>query len=236
MNKKYPKLLEKCPIIDSLIEIRFESKVHPNTIFGIIYSALEVDFKKIENLPILQLPEAIRMSDPNLKYKPLYRISNKEFVIQIGSDVITIGSFPNYVGWTRFLNKTISILTEIENLNIIKKIERFGLRYINFFDENIFDNIKLDLSLQNSNFKLKNTVVRTEITQGVFSSTLQITNNASVGIRKGSIIDIDTHKTKGLQNFFKEKKEIINEAHQKEKELFFSLLREDFINRLEPKY
>lgn len=235
MNITLPKSLENCPILDSLIEIRFESKVHPNAIFGIIYSALDSEFKNVENLPILQIPEPIRMADPDLKYKPLYRIFNKEFVVQIGSDVITVGSYPKYVGWTRFSNKIISILNTIEELNVIKKVERFGLRYINFFSENIFDKINLGINLD-SNKELKNTIIKTEIQQGYYKSILQITNNAEAENTFGSVIDIDTYKTKGLQNFFNDKHDIINEAHNKEKKLFFSLLKDDYLQSLKPKY
>lgn len=236
MNRKLPKEIENCPIVDAVAEIRFQSKVNPSVIFGIIYSVLQKDFKNIQNLPILQLPEPIRISDPNLKYKPLYKISNKEFVVQIGSDVISIGSYPKYVGWSRFSNKIFDILNRIDTLKVIGKVERVGLRYINFFSDNIFDNIKLGISLNTKKYQFNNTVIRADIPQGIYSSTLQISNNAISNSVHGSIIDIDTHKEKGLQNFFKDKESIINEGHQKEKELFFDLLKDDYLKILNPKY
>lgn len=236
MTKTLPKSIENCPIVDALIEIRFKSKIHQNAIFGIIYNTLKSDFSKIEDLPILQIPEPIRISDPNLKYKPLYRISNDEFVIQIGPDVLAIGSYPKYLGWKKFSSKIFEILNKIEDLKIISEVERLGIRYINFFNEDIFDNLKLEINLDNKKLKSQKSVIRTEFNQGKFISTLQISNDAQSNNVFGSIIDIDCHKTKGLQDFFKNKEALINEAHLKEKELFFDLITDEYLKKLNPKY
>ena len=65
-----PRNIERCPIIDALVEIRFETALNPNAVFGLIYGALMNDYPgKVENLPILQVPEAVRKNDPALKFK-----------------------------------------------------------------------------------------------------------------------------------------------------------------------
>ncbi len=48
-----------------------------------IYNELQKDYPKVDNLPILQLPDAVRASDPNFKFKPHYKLSDKNFIIQI---------------------------------------------------------------------------------------------------------------------------------------------------------
>ncbi len=236
MAKQLPKIIEICPIIDSTIEIRFKSKIHYNAVFGLIYSKLSSDFKKVENLPILQVPEPIRMKDPNLKHKPLYKISNAEFAVQIGPDVLTVGCVPKYVGWRRFSNKIFSILDKVEELKIISEVERLGIRYINFFDQNIFDKIKLDISLSGEKIQDQKSVFRTQITKGKFICTLQVANDAKLNNVDGSIIDIDCYKTRGLQDFFKNKEELINDGHLKEKELFFNLLSDNLLEELKPQF
>lgn len=231
-----PKRICPCPIIDALFEVRFTSNINHNAVFGIIYNALQNDFRKVENLPILQLPEIVRTSDPNLAFKPHYRISNDDFVVQIGPDVLTISSFPKYVGWNLFSKKIFEILQKLENIRIINKIERIGIRYVNFFDFNIFENINLRVCIDSNDILYKNTVIRTEIEQEGFNSTLQIANNATNNSRIGSIIDIDTFSNLNLETFFKNKEEIINNGHTNEKKLFFSLLKTEFLNTLNPTY
>jgi uncharacterized protein (TIGR04255 family) len=228
--------ISPCPILDALVEVRFSSKINANAVFGLIYNVLQKDFEKVESLPILQLPDVVRTSDPNFRYKPHYRILNSDFVIQIGPDVLSISSFPKYVGWNLFSETIFNVLLMIEKIGIINKIERIGIRYVNFFENNIFDKINLDVCIGSAKILYKNTVVRTEIEQGEYGSTLQIANNAINNGILGSIIDIDTFTISNLQTFFDRKTEIINNGHTKEKELFYSLLKPDFLNTLNPKY
>ena len=233
---KLPKNINPCPIVDALLEVRFTSTINANAVFGLIYSVLQKDFQKVETLPILQLPDVVRASDPNLKYKPYYKISNENFVIQIGPDVILISSFPRYLGWEIFSKIIFDVLTKIEQIGIINVIERIGIRYINFFENNIFEKINLKVSIGSNDVLCKNTIIRTEIEQGEYSSTLQVANNAIINGKIGSIIDIDTFATKNLVTFFSKKNELINAGHLKEKELFYSLLSSEFLSTLNPTY
>ncbi len=231
-----PKKINPCPIIDALVEIRFIPNTHPNAVFGLIYSALQDSFPDVENLPILQIPEPLRNIDPNLKFKPHYKISDKEYVVQIGPDVISISSYPNYSGWTSFNNKIIDVLNKIEKSSVVKNVLRVGIRYINFFENDIFTKINLNISINNSTIDYKSTVFRTEIIKSEFVNTLQVANNINHEGRNGSFIDIDTFSTANLDKFFIEKNNILNSGHQFEKEIFFNLLQKDFLNSLNPEY
>lgn len=235
-NVALPKTIDPCPIVDALVEIRFTSSINANAVFGVIYNVMQKEFPKVETLPILQLPDSVRVSDPNLKYKPYYKISNNDFVLQIGPDVLSISSYPVYLGWDRFSQTIIDILSNIEKTQVIGKVQRIGIRYINFFQNNIFQNIDLQVLIGNHAIPYKNTVVKTEIEQGDFNSTLQIANNVTISGKKGSLIDIDTFIVKDLDSFFVKKVEIINKGHSKEKELFFNLLTKEFLASLNPKY
>lgn len=231
-----PKSIKPCPILDALFEVRFSTKIHPSAIFGMVYNVLHSDYPKVENLPILQLPEAVRANDPNLKHKPYYKISNEEFVIQVGPEVLSISSFPQYSGWGKFSSKIFDTINRIEEIGVFKQFSRIGIRYINFFESNIFKNIELDVSIGTNNIEYKNTIIRTEIEHELFKSSLQIANNVKNQNIPGSIIDIDTFLDSGLDNFLTEKERIINLGHQNEKELFFSLLKKDFLKDLNPIY
>ena len=101
---------------------------------------------------------------------------------------------------------------------------------------NIIDNINLKICINDEGINYKNTVIRTEMAQDTFISTLQIANNISNKKQFGSIIDIDTFKDNDLTDFFRVKETLINDGHSKEKELFFNLLKEDFLSKLNPEY
>ena len=235
-NMTLPKSINPCPILEALFEVRFTTTIHPSAVFGMIYNVLQTDFPTVENLPILQLPEAVRASDPNFRFKPLYRLTNQNFVIQIGSDVLTISSLPKYAGWEVFSHQIFDIINKIQGVGIINSVSRIGLRYINFFENNIFEDIDLKICIGDNDIAYKNTVIRTEIEHDVFKSSLQVANNANHEGKLGSIIDIDTFTESNLNGFFEKKEEIINSGHSEEKILFFSLLKNDLLKKHNPIY
>ena len=65
-----PKKINPCPILESIIELRFSTSFPHDAIFGIIYKEFKDLYPKVEPLPILQLPEIVRREDKNLLYKP----------------------------------------------------------------------------------------------------------------------------------------------------------------------
>lgn len=233
---KLPIEISPCPILEAIIEIRFIPSTHPNAVFGLIYNELKIDFPKVENLPILQLPEPLRMSDPNFKFKPHYKISNNSFSVQIGPDVLSISSLPKYSGWTKFSDVLFDIFTRVNKIQIIKNVTRIGIRYISFFQDDIFKKANISVCINQEKIEYKNTLVRTEILNVGFSNSLQIANNVKNSNRLGSIIDIDTHKESGLDEFFVNMRELLNSGHSIEKELFFSLLSKDLLESLNPRF
>jgi len=242
MNNKFPYKIEDCPIVDALIEIRFETDVVKSATFGMIYNIIKDSYPgKVQNLPITQLPEQIRDNDPSLKFKPLYKIINDKFIIQLGPDVITISSKIPYIGWEEFSNHVLFIVNKILDAKIIKKVIRLGHRYVNFFEGDISNQLTLSLS-KIDNYKTQNTLIRTDIISQGFTNTIQIYNNAKYRKvndhleRSGSIIDIDTSKLYNNDSFCENIKKEIYEAHSCEKTLFFATLKPDFLNSLNPKY
>lgn len=238
-----PSQLDKCPLVDALIEIRFETTIVGSAIFGLIYNLISDDFKgNVTNLPILQIPEQIRKTDPSLRFKPLYRIDSDEYVLQIGDDVLCISSKVPYVGWNKLSSRTIELINKIVDTKIINKVIRIGHRYVNFFEGDIMDKLtisKPDIKKYNTNSIL----VRIDTNdKDNFIDTVQITNSATYKspqtgeILSGSLIDIDSFKEYEDNYFLENIKEEINKVHQCEKNIFFSLLKEEFLESLKPSY
>lgn len=66
---KVPEFLGVNLIIDANIELRFDTNVFPNAVFGMLYNEFKTYYDKVERLPILQIPEQLLETDPNFKYK-----------------------------------------------------------------------------------------------------------------------------------------------------------------------
>lgn len=235
-----PVKIEVCPIVDSVVELRFEPSTYPNAVFGLVYNALEGEFQKVEKLPILQIPEQFREADENFTFKPQYRLVDDNFTIQVGPKVIGISSKLPYTGWDQFSTKIFNVFSKLFQSKICKTSLKLGVRYTNFFEEEIFSNINLDINISDEQIKYKNTLLRTEINKQGYTNILQVSNNAEQKIenevKTGSILDIDTQLNLANYDFQSNYKELINNGHQIEKDLFFSLLREEFLKKLKPIY
>src|SRR5687768_13516679 len=101
-NVRLPKKIEICPIIDAVIELRFESNLPPEIIPGIVYGKFGKRYPKTEKLPLMEVPSSLRDSDPNLMYSPVYKLFNESFIFQIGPRVFSVLCPKEYKGWTSF--------------------------------------------------------------------------------------------------------------------------------------
>ena len=77
-----PIKINPCPIVDCVVELRFKISIEPAAVFGIVYNAFKSDYPTVEKMPVLNLPEEIRLNDPNLIYQPWYRLRNGGFLLR----------------------------------------------------------------------------------------------------------------------------------------------------------
>ena len=194
----------------------------------------------MESLPILQLPEALRTGDPNLIYKPTHKFLNDNLIVQVGPRVICLSNIKEYVGWEFFKRIILDLFELILKLDFIKTYEMLFFRVIDFFDGNIYDNLNLQITLKNKPFESLNKNIISEIQENNYIHKLQITDRAELEMdgKKliGSVIDIQTTLLLKDIKFSELYKDILEDIHFKQKNLFFTLLKDEFIASLNPEY
>lgn len=242
MSKNIPKKLNVCPIQESILEIRFSTEYPDDAIFGMVYYKVKELFpnEKIEQLPVQNIPEQIRKLDPNFKYLANQRIVKDNLSFSVGPRSIVFGNHKNYVGWdswSLFFNK---IIEKINETDLLSNVERIGLRYVNLFEVNIFNHVNIELLINSNKILNETTNIRTELNVGRLIQILQIGNAVNVTsnntTKKASIIDIDCIFNFDKEENFREYPKILDDLHLKEKELFFRILKDNFIEKLEPEY
>jgi uncharacterized protein (TIGR04255 family) len=239
---RLPKRIDPCPIIEAVYEIRYTSHAPSEAVFGMIYTQVKDLLPSINKLPILELPETIRSEDPNLRYQPYYELKQKDNVgLRVGPRVITFSNTKPYQGWTEWSNFINTVLEQVQGSGVIKAVERIGLRYINLFDSSILDQLNLSVVVNDKQILQETTSLRVELNDGAVLKILQVANNAGV-LRDGknvigSVIDIDCVRNfSPNENYFMAHKEVAADVHQKEKELFFGLLKADILAKFNPIY
>ena len=237
-----PKQIKPCPINQAVVEIRFNSSLPSDAIFGVVFNKLKDSYKNAERLPILQLPEAVRNQDPNLLFQPHYKLLKDYYAIQVGPKVLSLAiTDQKYSTWESYYAEIQNVFENIKEVGFISEVIRVGLRYINFFTEDIWKNINISVKIINDETSPEEMFVRTVLKKDEYKINLQTgnqlrleENNQVVG--RASVIDIDTFIEAEKIEFFENMDSILEKSHSIEKSIFFGLLKDDFLKSLNPEY
>lgn len=234
------KKLNNAPLYDAVIEIRFETSIPPDAMPGILYSKLATDFQEgMVSLPASQLPKPIRDRDPNLKYQPTHKFMSEEYYLNVGANVMGFGfSASNgreYPGWKPFFSFYKSILRKVDSH--IVKINRLGVRYINFFQaKEILDQLNVTLKTGwEEKAKITDRTVMFVLNKEKLKSRVSISDGATIsfegGSKEGQVIDIDTYLETEIP--LEDLSLKIEEAHGFTEDIFFSLPNSKLMKTLE---
>ena len=181
---------------------------------------------------------AIRMeNNAELRYNPMFRVAGEKYSIQIGPHVIIVNSHIPYIGWDNYFEVFKGVIDKV--YETIGQIQRIGLRYINFFDQDIHDQVDVQVRLAQTNchdFIIKARIDNEDDTMSIIQYTPNAIVHSDDKTLKGSIIDLDVSMSfdQGCQ-----KETLFNklaQVHNNEKNLFFSLIKSELLNQLNPNF
>jgi len=235
-----PKKIES-PIQEAVFEIRYDCPYPGEALYGLLFDIFK-DFPDKEDhaLPILQMPQQIRLIDPNLKYQPYYRAFRDGYAFAVGPHSIVFSALKPYRGWTEWKSFFYPILDTIREKKIIRSVERIGLRTFDLFDGNIFDKINAKLTIADRTIDSSPTAFFTEFDEGSVHVLLNLGNAAAVNgqTARKSLIDINCICLFNgeVNGFFSSYKETLEKAHQVNKQVFFGLIKQELLSSLNPEY
>jgi len=232
------------PVIDAVFDFWFESELPSEALLGIILSKLE-DYAQVNRLPLLQVPENIRITDPNLKAQPLYEIFSpgKPYKITLGDNLLGLAINGSYIGWNKsYLPEIEKVFSAIFETKRISKINRMGMRYVDFFDFNIFNDCKVKINIAEEAKSSEKMFLKLEsLMFGHVETVLVISNDTSViqdnVLKQGSIIDIVTSITDAtiLESVFKDITDFFNQVdlmHTVNKDEFKKVISDELCKQL----
>jgi uncharacterized protein (TIGR04255 family) len=131
----------------------------------------------------------------------------------------------------------------IDKRDIIDKITRIGLRYVNYFEKKKYplnDVLSLNVAFDNAgNYSRSNIILSTTLQKEAIWINLNINDNAVLIKNPGEIgcvIDIDVYRLFETKLDSSTLFDYIDEIHHQEKILFFSLLQDGYIPKFSPEY
>ncbi|HWY50668.1 MAG TPA: TIGR04255 family protein [Chthoniobacterales bacterium] len=239
--KRLPIKIDPCPIVEAILEIRFVTSESWATLPGLLFTRIRKRYPEQKVLPLGQLPEEIRRREPAFTYQPLIQFLGADFLIQFGPRVIgLVAKSKNYPGWAALQKEMTWLVSELRQLGFVSEGERLGVRYINFFTFNVFEQLVLEVSAAGKQFSDTELSITSALSKPTLTSRLLVANSAIVGVgesaRHGSVLDVDVWLGPADFDLFQNGMPKFDAAHEFEKQIFFGLLKADFLATLNPVY
>ena len=237
---KLPKEITPNPLLTSTVEIRFDSTVTDDAVLSTYLPIFLKSFPKINDKGI---PRDIKKSNKLLEYTPDYTLSNDEYSISIAKNSFAFENVGTYHFWSKYFPFIKENLNVLNAMGIVKTIKRVGVRYASLFEGESRPSriLRNAFGIEYNGYSEEFSVYQTNLKKDNFNLFLQIVPKAnSQGndpVKSGFYIDIDASCESledlsiGVELF-----DIIDQLHAEEKLLFFSLLSDEFIGSLNPKY
>jgi uncharacterized protein (TIGR04255 family) len=232
-------------IVEAIFEIRFDMTSIPELLFGRL--ADHPSWKNFERrrLPAYDIPAPMRQLDDNLRYQPVFELAdvpNKKS-IRVGPQALSYHQLAPYGSWAQFEPCLVEVVDQLFAKLDGVVIRRLGLRYLNALRSDLHGIrglADLDLSVVVSEEQISRSLNLnyTVTTSDEIGCTVRV---ATVDLVQGPLpgnssvfVDVDIFTKESFHSTdATEVKRWLKLAHDKEKENFFSLLRESTIRALE---
>lgn len=248
---KVPKHISPDRIKDSVVEVKYSSKISFEVILGIFYQSLDETYM-YTNRPIGAqqiagpLPlESIQQFQIHIGNRPLFY--NDKIKIELQPNSIIFNCVGKYISWDIYKVEIEKVLSQLSKSKVVDVFTRVGVRYISEYPNiNLKDCVKFSFTFGLPEIKSDTYTFHSEFIEDDIKIILNLNNNLQVLNKKMasdqldlstiSNIDVDVIIENLSEQSFENLLKKIDSAHSKEKEIFFSILREDFLLSLNPVY
>jgi len=235
---RLPSAIAPCPIQEAVIELRFErlKTLIWDAVPGLVLAHLQGQgWETLERLPIAEVPQELLEMETNLQHAPHYSLSKGPCLLLLGPKMLGLANRVTYLGWHDLFAEFRTIFETLRPV-LIRQLNRIGIRYIDTFKGNILPNTKLDFRVAGCSPALSTISFHLPLEgRDGFTLNLRVANGLftqeEAEIR--SIIDLDASVYPRSGD---EVLELIESGHLQQKQLFFSLLKDEFLESLNPTY
>jgi len=236
-----PSRLEKCPIVEAIMEVRFLATEQWRNLPGLLFAKIRDRYPQQTDLPLAQVPEQLRQQQPNLSTQPLMQFSNAQFTINFGPRVVGLVTKTNsYPGWDLFSKEMAWLIGCLKETAFIQEGERLGVRYINFFEEDLLSNLVLETQVAGKPLLGSEMLLSFGLRKEPFVVRLQVIKGAIGNFEKvpklGNVLDVEVWLGSNDFDLFDNGMDRFSEGHTLAKQIFFGLLKDDFVTKLKPTY
>jgi uncharacterized protein (TIGR04255 family) len=229
-----PLKIEPERLKDTLIEIRYQSEQIFEYRLGLFHKVL-TEHGLTPSFPFnahsLELNPTVD--------SPINIFKNDVLRFSVYNDRLVFNSNNTYQGWAVYGSQVKKLIELLLENNLLGNIHWIGLRYVSeFANIQIFDQLIWNFQYQWSDETAAvNTIFRTEWLDGNLRIIVNLVNNAVREEQRYSLMDVDVNLAMHIESLtLLQLNEYLDGFHAKEKEIFFGLMKPDFLTSLNPTY
>jgi uncharacterized protein (TIGR04255 family) len=248
---KIPIKISPDRIKDAFVEVKYTSKVPFEVAVGMFYKSLDETYTYTNrSIGKQQLPSAFPLNlserlEIQIGSRPLFY--NDKIKIELQPNSIIFNCLNDYISWDIYKLEIEKVITQLEKADVFETYKRVGVRYISEYPNiDLTDCVKFSFTFGMPNIVSDTYSFHSEFKQDSFRIILKLNNklpvlspkssSAQLDVTPISTIDIDVIMENLKIHSNKELLECIEKTHLKEKEVFFNLLNEKFLDSLNPIY
>lgn len=248
---KLPKKIDVQNLVETIVELRFipNPELNRDLWAGLLATKLnDLGFQYI-NVPVLNLvPEndgVLKFTIDTKSINPsvsFFANDEKGLRIVIDNSNVSFNCLRGkYIGWDTYYENIVQVLEIVISARIALSFERTMIRYINEYDYNILDNVKIrveqpasdeygirEISLSNKKDNF--------FTYISLSGLRERTSKTTAEKKISSLFDVNVFEKLNQETTLHDICRSLNDIHKIEKETFFNLLKEDYLKSLNPEY
>lgn len=238
---KIPKRITPDHLKHTIVQLIYDSAVHPELSMGIFAHEFKNIFSFVSSIAVkTRVDDKTNLVENTIQRGYFLDISERVKVDVTGTSIV-FNSQSDYIGWDAYFQIITQSVEKLFACKMISRITRIGIRYVSeFSDVDLTQNIQLSLLLPSVGQEKLFSQIRTEFQEDPFKVILTLINNQPPADVQNdpliSIIDIDVIQFFNDLTDPNHTLEQIDLGHQKQKTTFFSMLKPDFLNSLNPEY
>lgn len=226
-----PKSISPCNLVDAFIEFQFETNYNSNWLLYNVLQSIDPDTKIFLKIPYVDT-EGNNTSD--------FFYTDRQIRFFIINNRIDFNIVTEYPGWDAYFSKIVAILDILSKFVEFKDIR---MNYISKWPLSILDNIDGEVCFKQFKKRFQGTEVnfkaerRSEDGLYVTKATVSLKDLITIDSEVCSIVDLNlTLRIPQLSETSNFDTAVISllSIHDDEKNMFFRLLSEDFVKRLNP--
>ena len=244
-----PKRITPDSLVDAAVETRYLSKYPFEVLNGIIFNALHENYQFTTRplKPNMLVPALGPVATVTMNIGSQSLFYNDVISIRLSPNSVVFGCVDNYIGWDRYSSEIETVLKAIVQTAPIDMWNRVGIRYTTeYVNADLKECTKFNFTFGMPNIQSTSTFFRTEFLYSGSKVLLSLNNkipsirpipNANIAeLVASSTIDVDTIREPLSIGNIDELMTVLHSTHETEKEIFFTLLKNEFLLTLKPEY